>query len=189
MDALTFGTPILLRHLTDAKKIPVAEYNLQKVLDGLKIDMEEFIDLCILLGCDYCPKMPGVGPRTGLKLIQEHKSIEKIIKNVDDKKKSTIPNEWMFKEARELFQKPEVTSGNEIELKWEKPDEKGILKFLCEDNGFSVDRVRNGIQKLIKAKQTKTQMTIDSFFKVKKDVPCKRKGQELNVGKQKMSKK
>ncbi len=31
---------------------------------------DQFVDLCILLGCDYCDKIKGVGPKNALKLIQ-----------------------------------------------------------------------------------------------------------------------
>ena len=53
---LTFGTPMLLRHLTfsEARKMNIVEINLEKVLAGLEFTMDQFIDLCILLGCDYC---------------------------------------------------------------------------------------------------------------------------------------
>jgi hypothetical protein len=42
MDTLTFNTPILYRHLTfsEAKKEPIAEINLEKVLEGLEMNME-----------------------------------------------------------------------------------------------------------------------------------------------------
>lgn len=41
MDTLTFNTPILLRHLTysEARKEPVLEVQLAKVLEGLEMDM------------------------------------------------------------------------------------------------------------------------------------------------------
>lgn len=43
MDTLTFGTPVLLKHLTfsEAKKMPVHEVNLQKALEGLEMDMDQ----------------------------------------------------------------------------------------------------------------------------------------------------
>jgi flap endonuclease-1 len=43
--------------------------------------MAQFIDLCIVLGSDYTDTktIPGVGPKTGLKLIKKHKSVEAII--------------------------------------------------------------------------------------------------------------
>ena len=59
MDALTFGSTVLLRHLTfsEARKMPIKEFHFQKILDGFGMKHEEFIDLCILLGCDYTDKI------------------------------------------------------------------------------------------------------------------------------------
>lgn len=43
MDSLTFGSPVVVRHLTfsEARKVPVQEYCLQKVLDGLELTQDE----------------------------------------------------------------------------------------------------------------------------------------------------
>ena len=38
--------------------------------------MDQFIDLCILCGCDYVNNIRGIGPVTALKLIIKHKNIE-----------------------------------------------------------------------------------------------------------------
>ena len=167
MDALTFGTKILLRHLTfsEARKMPIKEFHLDKILEGFEINHDQFVDLCILLGCDYCEKIRGIGPKNAIKLVQEHKTIEEIIKKLDSKKHQ-VPEDWMFEEARRLFKEPEVTPGSEIELKWEKPDEEGLVKFMSETNGFAEDRIRNGAKKLLKARQGSTQGRLDSFFKV-----------------------
>ena len=43
----------------------------------------KFIDLCILLGCDYCDSIKGIGPKKAVELINKHKCIEKIIDNLD----------------------------------------------------------------------------------------------------------
>ena len=167
MDALTFGTTVLLRHLTfsEARKMPIKEFHLNKVLEGLELSHDEFIDLCILLGCDYTDKIRGVGPKSALKLVQEHKSIDKIIKSID-KKKYTVPEGWNYEGARQLFKEPEVTPADQIEIKWEKPDEEGLVKYMCEEKGFAEDRIRNGAKKLLKARQGSTQGRLDSFFKV-----------------------
>merc|ERR1711962_32362 len=98
-------------------------------------------------------------------------------------KKNTVPENWQYAEARRLFTEPEVTKGDEIELKWEKPDEEGLVKFMCETNGFAEDRIRNGAKKLLKAKQGTTQGRLDSFFKVLPTTPnakveTKRKGDD-----------
>lgn len=46
MDALTFGTTTLLRHLTfsEARKMPVQEFNYEKVLKGLEFTKEQVSD-------------------------------------------------------------------------------------------------------------------------------------------------
>jgi len=167
MDALTFGTTILLRHLTfsEARKMPIKEFYLDKVLEGFEMDSDQFIDLCILLGCDYCDKIKGIGPKKAIELVRNHKNIETILENIDTKKYPP-PENWMYKEARRLFKEPEVTKAEELDLKWEKPDEEGLIAFMCGEKGFAEDRMRNGCKKLMKARQGSTQGRLDSFFKV-----------------------
>lgn len=67
MDALTFGSPVLLRHMTfsAARKVPIAEFRLEKALEGLELDMDHvnrFFNLnshltnsYSLLTYAYCP--------------------------------------------------------------------------------------------------------------------------------------
>ncbi|KAG6532707.1 hypothetical protein ZIOFF_006557 [Zingiber officinale] len=61
MDTLTFGVPRFLHHLMDpsSKKISVIEFDVSKVLEELRLTMDQFIDLCILSGCDYCDNIKG----------------------------------------------------------------------------------------------------------------------------------
>jgi flap endonuclease-1 len=43
MDTLTFGSPVLLRHLTfsEARKMPICEIDLPKALEGLKMTQDQ----------------------------------------------------------------------------------------------------------------------------------------------------
>ncbi|XP_017877342.1 flap endonuclease 1 [Ceratina calcarata] len=167
MDALTFGCNILLRRLTfsEARKMPVQEFHHDKVLAELELNNDEFIDLCIMLGCDYTNSIRGIGPKRAIELIKTHRSLEKIVENIDSKK-YTIPEDWNYKQARLLFQEPEITDPATIDLKWSDPDEEGLVKYLCGDKQFSEERVRNGAKKLHKARNTSTQGRLDSFFTV-----------------------
>jgi flap endonuclease-1 len=137
MDTLTFATPILLRHLTfsEAKKMPINEIHYEKMLRGLELSHDEFVDLCILLGCDYCDSIRGIGPHRALQLIKEHRNIETILKHLD-KNKYPIPENWPFEQARELFKNPEVTNPDEIALKWTSPNEEGLVEFMVKQHGF-----------------------------------------------------
>lgn len=167
MDALTFGSNILLRHMTfsEARKMPVQEIHYDKVLKGLELEADEFTDLCILMGCDYCDTIRGIGPKRAFELITKHKSIEEILKNID-KNKYQVPEDWKYDIARRLFKEPEVLDCKTIELKWREPDEDGLVKFLCGDRQFNEERVRTGAQKIKKTLKTATQGRLDSFFKV-----------------------
>lgn len=64
-----------------------------------------------MCGCDYTPNIGGIGPTTAFKLIKECGDIEEVIKkcesqNDDSKKKRkyVIPDEFLYKESRELFE-------------------------------------------------------------------------------------
>ncbi|XP_042471850.1 flap endonuclease 1-A isoform X8 [Zingiber officinale] len=141
MDTLTFGAPRFLRYLMDpsSRKIPVMEFEVSKVLEELRLTMDQFIDLCILSGCDYCDSIKGIGGQTALKLIRQHSCIEHILENIN-KERYKIPEEWPYQETRRLFKEPNVTM-DVPELKWIAPDEEGLLSFLVNENGFNSDRV------------------------------------------------
>ncbi|RUO97166.1 putative DNA repair endonuclease rad2 [Jimgerdemannia flammicorona] len=182
MDTITFGSPILLRHLTfsEQRKMPIDEVHLDKVLSGLELTMDQFIDFSILLGCDYVDSIKSVGPTTALKYIKEHGSIEKIIPALKEKVRENVPEDWKYDEARELFKNPDVKNPDEIELKWDAPDIEGIVDFLVKDKGFNEERVRKASEKLQKNVKTATQARLEGFFTVlpKTDAPLKRKAEE-----------
>ena len=165
MDALTFGSTVLLRHLTfsEMKKAPIQEFHLNRVLSEMNFTMKEFVDLCIMLGCDYCDTIRGIGPKKSIDLIRTHKSIENVLEAIDQEKYPP-PENWMYKEARELFFKAEVDEKAGDDLKWNDPDENALIEFLCVEKGFSEDRVRSGAKKIMKAKGAAVQSRLDSFF-------------------------
>lgn len=82
MDSLTFGCPRLVRNLTSANNDKVKEFILEKALSGLGITQKQFIDLSILMGCDYCESIRGIGGKKGLEMIKTHGSIEGMLKAV-----------------------------------------------------------------------------------------------------------
>ncbi|KAJ9186073.1 hypothetical protein P3X46_005617 [Hevea brasiliensis] len=179
MDSLTFGAPRFLRHLMDpsSKKIPVMEFEVSKILEELNLTMDQFIDLCILSGCDYCDSIRGIGGQTALKLIRQHGSIENILENIN-KERYQIPEDWPYQEARQLFKKPIVLAHEEEpELKWTASDEEGLITFLVNENGFNSDRVTKAIEKIKAAKNKSSQGRLESFFKpvANSSMPIKRK--------------
>jgi len=76
IDALSFGAPIVLRGATGPAPEVIV---LETVLSELRLTDRQFIDMCILSGCDFTPKPPGYGPATSLKDILKHKSLSAML--------------------------------------------------------------------------------------------------------------
>jgi flap endonuclease-1 len=125
--------------------------------------MDQFVDVCILAGCDYCDTIKGVAAVTAFKLVKEHGSLAAAVESLD-KEKHPLPEGVDFVEVKSLFTAPEVTDPATIDLKWGEPDEAGLLQFLCKEKGFNEERIAPGIKKLAKAKTQGQQLRMDSFF-------------------------
>ena len=98
-DSLTFGGENVLFK----SKTGYDLYELNKILKGLDLNQDEFIDLCILCGCDYTCTIPKVGPVTALTLIKQHRSIENILNF------KTAPESFDYQIARNLFKAQNIT--------------------------------------------------------------------------------
>lgn len=162
MDALCFGTPILLRNLnaSQAKKLDIEEYNLGKIMKELEMSMEEFVDLCILMGCDYCDTIKGVGYKRAYELIKRHGCIESLIEN----ERLEAPENFDYRAARVVFS--ELSSVGEVEnfeISYEKIDRVGLVEFLVKEKGFDEKRVMNGVDRMMKAKSKGGQMNLSSW--------------------------
>ena len=143
-DSVLFGSPRLVRYVTISGQeflpskgigrplIPEL-IELQQLLAALGISREQLIDLAILVGTDFNQGVHGVGPKTALKLIKEHTKLEEL----PERFKSRLPDN--ISELRTIFLKPIATQDYEIQFKG--LDERGLQKFLCEERGFSPDRV------------------------------------------------
>lgn len=174
MDCLTFGSKILLRNLTDSRTKNVTEIHIDKVLNILNITHEQFIDFCILCGCDYTNTISGIGPKRGLNLIREHKTIEQVIKVIKErnenpklKTKHHVPEhlEQNLQEVRKLFTNPDVTPCSEINIVFKRVDNEELIKFLVTEKNFNKERIEKGISRIQKvALSNANQTTLHRFF-------------------------
>lgn len=139
MDTLPFGASVLIRQLNAKKDSEVIEYSLPKLLEKLQITHKELVDLCILLGCDYCDKIPGLGPKRALTLIQKHRTIENVVLHIN-RQTHPVPHLWKYEEARKIFLEspPRPTP----ELIWKEPDEEALVEFLCHTKRVKEERIR-----------------------------------------------
>lgn len=169
-DSLLYGAPRHIRNLsiTGRRKLPRKNVyiriepellELEKVKKDLGLNQNQLIDLGILIGTDYNPDgIKGVGPKTALKLITEHGSLEAALSHV---KNADFPHP--VEEIKELFINPRIT--NEYNLEWNKPDVAGIIGFLCAEHNFSQQRVLSAVEKMQKGMDQKaTRTTLERFF-------------------------
>lgn len=64
-------------------------------------------------------QIKGMGPKTALKLLREHQNIEGVLNHVKESgKKMVVPEIWPYDEAREIFRKPDVVKGDDLEVSW-----------------------------------------------------------------------
>jgi len=162
-DCLTFGTRTLVRNLmaAEAQKKQILEVSLERILEQLNITRDQFIDFCILCGCDYCDTLKGVGPSTAIRLIVQHGSLEKVLENTDSDK---VPQNFRYQAARDFFKECEAVETSSVQFEFAEPDFEGLTKFLVEDYSFSKDRVERYIDRLKTAKSRTKQRPLDSFF-------------------------
>uniref|UniRef100_A0A4W5JUE2 Flap endonuclease 1 n=1 Tax=Hucho hucho TaxID=62062 RepID=A0A4W5JUE2_9TELE len=192
MDGLTFGTGVLLRHLTASEAKYYCSFYTTLIITYLFIPLysmysHTFIDLCILLGCDYCGTIKGIGPKRAIDLIRQHGSIEEILENIDPSK-HPAPEDWLYKEARGLFLQPDVVDCSTVDLKWSEPDEDALIQFMCAEKQFSEDRIKNGCKKILKSRQGSTQGRLDTFFTITGSLSSKRKEPETKGSNKKKQK-
>lgn len=140
MDTLPFGADVLIRQLNAKRYSEVVEYSLPKLLEKLQISHEELVDLCILLGCDYCDKIPGLGPKKALALIKKHRTIEDVVLHIN-RETHPVPHFWKYKEARKIFL--DATEAVLPELVWTEPDEEALVDFLCHTKRVREERIRH----------------------------------------------
>ena len=156
MDTVTFGSPILLRNLNKKDSKEIWEFDLKKILKDLELDQKSFVDLCILLGCDYSKTLKGVGTVRAFDLIKKHKNIEAIMENLNIEQ-----DDFYYKESREMFEKEYETEDIEFDLKLKSDD---LIEFLVKEKNFSEDRILKGIERLKKVRKNNRQKGLSAFF-------------------------
>jgi len=169
-DSLLFGASALVRNVTISGRRKVPRKNvyvevvpeimkLDQVLKDLDVTREQLIDVAILVGTDFNPNgVKGIGPKTALKMIKKHGSIEEAMPELED---ATFPAEP--KRIREIFLHPKVTDNYKLE--WKAPNVDGVVDFLCQERDFSEDRVRRTLNKMVEGlKEAKSKTTLETWF-------------------------
>ena len=75
MDIMTFGATKIYRNLTSYKKDNIMIL-MEDILQALNITYEQFVELCILFGCDYCEGVKDISPENIYKYYIKNKNIK-----------------------------------------------------------------------------------------------------------------
>jgi flap endonuclease-1 len=167
-DSLLYGTPILIRNLTLArrKKTPSGLYvdikpeliEFQDVLNKLQIDKDQLICLAILVGTDYNPGgVRGLGQKRALEIVQKYKYPVQIFNHVKDKYDFIFDWQEVFRQFHEY---KSSVKGN---LTFKKVNENKVKKILSSHD-FSENRINSGLEKLRKLEESKKQKGLGEFF-------------------------
>ena len=126
-DVLAYGSPIFLSKI-DTKNDTCVRVKYEDVLESLKLTREQFLDLCIMCGCDYNKNIPKVGCETSFKYISKYKSIDEIERTLDID--VSILN---HKRTRELFTNYERHNVKNIPY-CGFPNIEKLIDFIKENN-------------------------------------------------------
>jgi flap endonuclease-1 len=169
-DSLLFGAPKLIRNVTVSGRRKLPRKNvyinvvpelvvLDRVLKECEITYQQLIDVGILIGTDFNPDgIKGLGPKTALKLIKEHGTLENALPHIKNAEFPHPPEK-----IREIFLHPKVR--DDYTLEWKEPNVDGIVDFLVREKDFSENRVRKAIEKMQEGtKELKSKTTLEKWF-------------------------
>ncbi len=150
-DALQLVSENTLVYMTKKGITEIAIYDPAMVREKWEVEPEQMIEIKALMGdsSDNIPGVPGVGPKTAIKLIKEYGSLEKLYENLDlvngkklkenlaihqdmaylSRQLATIHREMELDYELDDYQVKEVQRAGLMEL-YRKLEFKGLLKAL-----------------------------------------------------------
>ena len=142
MDIMTFGANKIYRNLTSYNKENYM-INMEDVLNELKLNYEEFVELCLLFGCDYCDIVLNAKPEKIYEYYIKHKNIPSTLK--DMKKDGYYINNIDYTIYKNYFINPPVNHFTEkITLKKCNKDE--LEKLLVFKYGLVKMKIQNKLK-------------------------------------------
>lgn len=144
MDILTFGADKIYRNLGSFKK-ETLEIKLENILEKIDLNYDQFIDLCILFGCDYCDRIKDIQPMKVYNIYKQTKDLNTTFEIL--KKDYCVPKIDNIKEIRSYFKDPPVVNIND-NINLNKPDIKLIEDTLVNEYGLIKSKIINKIKYL-----------------------------------------
>jgi flap endonuclease-1 len=150
MDTFVYGCPIVIRNCIDKsikRKDIISKFDLSRILIDFQMNLDEFTDMCILCGCDYCPTIPRVGQARAFQYIQKYKSIEVLIAS----EKCQVPQDFLdkYENARKLFHiYRDKINLDSLPIHTSELNKDELQKYLTEYCNMSIKRVQTSLNKI-----------------------------------------
>ena len=116
------------------------EIRLRETLDTLGISREKLIWIGLLVGTDFNEGVMRVGPKTALKLIRSHGSLEAL----PERYRKLLPSN--IAELRDIFLHPSVTDAYSVDFT--ELRDRELIQFLTMEREFSKDRVTLALERM-----------------------------------------
>lgn len=147
MDALPFGSPLTIRGIESINKSEcnIRLYHLDKILSGWNMTMDQFLETCIMCGCDYTKRIPGIGIKKAYDGMKKHGSLHTFVQNLKKSKNNKVPQNYLEEAeiAKNAFKTQEThqfdqNNREHIELfEWKEPRFDELKTFLVEEKGVN----------------------------------------------------
>ena len=138
MDILTFGSKRIYRNLGSFNK-KTLEINLDDILEKIDLDYNQFIELCILFGCDYCDRIKDISPDDLYNTYIKYKNIDDTFNHLKQLNYN-IPELDNIDIVKEYFKNPPVL--NDIEsLELYEPDLQKLEDKLVNEYGLIKSKI------------------------------------------------
>ncbi len=171
-DSLLFGSPVLIRNLTiSRKKKTVSGYvevlpeiiEIDSVLKELKINLDQFICLGIMVGTDYNPKgIPRIGQKKALEIVRKYEKPEEIFSSIKEKIEEL--NEEDYFDWKEIFNLIKTPNVKDVEVEIPSFDFEKVREILVERHGFNKERVDKQLERLEGIRKAKQQKGLGSWI-------------------------
>ncbi len=175
-DSFLFGAELVIRNvtITGRRKLPgknvfinvkPEKILLKDLLSKFGIDRNQLIWAGMMIGTDFNDGIKGVGPKTALKITKESHTLEDVQNALRSKYNVCIED---AEEVERIFMQPDDKKINGSEFHKLLTDamlnKEGLIGFMCNEHGFSEERVEKMAELLSTAKKEKKQKDINSWL-------------------------
>lgn len=159
-DTLLFKGNIMLKDFWTNNPIKIT---LKTLLEKLDLTLAQYIDLCIILGTDYCDPIHGLNATSAYDLYYNFKNLENFVnhlKEVNDERleynmpeKYLIPDHFLIRAnvAKEYFLTTLVLDPEDpaINIMWKKPNQEKLIEFLCDTHKLDRNKILHDVNKIM----------------------------------------